>query len=84
MNFQIINTESGYIVSVHCRFIGDTYDQWHPLRKFKNEGDAKIFRERAERLNFDKLRSFAKSYDAKYAYKINGRRYVRINKTEKL
>lgn len=59
--------------------------EWVPLRKFWNEGDAKLYREMAKQLPKTHIKMLARNYDPNKEYVYDGRRsYVRQNFGEPL
>lgn len=77
MTFAIEYEDGGFVVT-HKTIKPNGYIGWVPLRKFKDQGDAFVYREcDCPKLTDTQIRSLAKIYDPHKRYKrINGKKFV--------
>lgn len=62
--FYSINYDNGYIVTCSGHWADGNFKSDLPLRKFKNEGDAKIFKEHdCPQLTDSQLKALVKHYN---------------------
>lgn len=78
-----VSYDDGYVVT-HLGMCEDGYMRHRPLRKFKEQGDAFVFRDTdCPQLTDMQIKHLIKRYDAKKMYqRINGRRFVVCERKE--
>ena len=73
MMFQLTYEADGVVLEVHTDIISGRFE-WVRLRKFWNEGDAKLFRmSRCPRMTENEIKMLARSYEGSKRYCFNGR-----------
>ena len=72
MMFQLTWEEDGVVLEVHTDIISGRFE-WVRLRKFWNEGDAKLFRmTRSPKMTTNEIKMLARQYEASKRYCFNG------------
>ena len=72
MMFQLTWGQDGVVLEVHTDIISGRFE-WVRLRKFWNEGDAKLFRmTRCPKMTTNEIKMLARQYEASKRYCFNG------------